>query len=259
VGRLSGWRVLVTRPADAAGALVAALAAAGAEALAVPMVETGPPTDRAALEAALARLSAYDWVVFTSAAGAEHAAASGPGLASFVGGGAGAGRLAAIGPGTAAALGRLGATRVWQPGRAGGAELAAELPLTAGARVLLVRSDLADPATANALRARGARVDDVAAYRTVPRRRPAPELAEQLRDGRIAAVTLASPSAARGLVESCGPAPATYAHTALASIGPTTTRAIEALGLSVAAEADRPGVEGLVEALIELRRRQDGD
>ncbi|HEY3111353.1 MAG TPA: uroporphyrinogen-III synthase, partial [Chloroflexota bacterium] len=70
-----------------------------------------------------------------------------------------------------------GAGSLWQPARAGGADLAAELPVVPGARLLLLRSDLADPATAEALRARGAQVDDVPAYRTVPRSAPAPELA----------------------------------------------------------------------------------
>src|SRR5437870_5010245 len=114
----------------------------------------------------------------------------------------------------------LGADQVWQPGQAGGADLAVEPPLPPGARVLLLRSDLADPATAEALRARGAQVDDIPAYRSVPRSAPAPELAARLRAGQVDAVTLASPSAAQGLVNSCGAEPATYARTAIVSIGP---------------------------------------
>jgi uroporphyrinogen-III synthase len=124
--------------------------------------------------------------------------------------------------------------------------------------VLLLRSDLADPATADALRARGAAVEDVAAYRTVPRGEPTPDLLARLRAGQIDAITLASPSAAQGLVNCCGAEPATYARTALVSIGPTTTRAVEALGLAVAAQAERPGIEGLVEALIKIRRDEHG-
>jgi len=250
---LTGWRVLVTRPHDAASSLAALLAARGAEPIVAPMVTTGPPADPARLTAALDGLAGYDRVVFTSAAGVEHAAAAGPGLADFLATVA-PGRLAAIGPGTAGALRRLGAGSLWQPARAGGADLAAELPIAPGARVLLLRSDLADPATAEALRARGAEVDDVSAYQTVPRDEPAPELSARLRAGQIEAVTLASPSAARGMVNCCGADPPTYAGTSLVSIGPTTTRAVEALGLAVAAEAERPGVEGLVAALIGIRR-----
>ena len=68
---LSGWRVLVTRPVDAAAALSDLLSAAGAEPIVAPMVATAPPADPAALAAALDRLASYDWVVFTSAAGSS--------------------------------------------------------------------------------------------------------------------------------------------------------------------------------------------
>jgi uroporphyrinogen-III synthase len=79
--------------------------------------------------------------------------------------------------------------------------MAAELPIVAGDRVLVVRGDLADDALAVSLRARGAEVDDVIAYRM----REAPESSrERLRtataDGPIAAAVFTSGSTVRGLV-----------------------------------------------------------
>jgi uroporphyrinogen-III synthase len=79
--------------------------------------------------------------------------------------------------------------------------LAAQLPVRPGDRVLVVRGDLADVELALALRARGAEVDDVVAYRT----REAPEesrepLRRAFANGPIDAVTFTSGSTVRGLV-----------------------------------------------------------
>jgi len=68
---LSGLTVLVTRAAEQARALVAALSARGARVVAIPTIEIAAPSDPAPLEAAVAATGSYDWLVFTSANGAE--------------------------------------------------------------------------------------------------------------------------------------------------------------------------------------------
>jgi uroporphyrinogen-III synthase len=89
----------------------------------------------------------------------------------------------------------------FQPSQSSGNALAVELPVDAGDRILVVRGDLADEELAVALRARGAEVDDVIAYRT----RQAPESSRELlrtatSDGPIAAVVFTSGSTVRGLI-----------------------------------------------------------
>jgi uroporphyrinogen-III synthase len=79
--------------------------------------------------------------------------------------------------------------------------MAAELPAGPGEEVLIVRGDLADEELALALRARGAEVDDVIAYRT----REAPEasrglLRRAVSEGPVAAAVFTSGSTVRGLV-----------------------------------------------------------
>src|SRR5206468_3176485 len=64
-------KVLVTRPADKAAALCDALTAAGLEPVCLPALETQPVEDASALDAALARLAAYRWIVFTSGTAAR--------------------------------------------------------------------------------------------------------------------------------------------------------------------------------------------
>src|SRR5207237_6577927 len=126
--------------------------------------------------------------------------------------------------------------------------LARELPVRPRERVLWLRSELADAALADELRARDAVVDDVVAYRVVPRAEPAPELRARLIAGEIDAVVLASPSAVQGFVNATrepdshrrggvrgvqvstgrkdSADPAIYSRTRIVSIGPTTSAAI---------------------------------
>jgi uroporphyrinogen III methyltransferase / synthase len=95
----------------------------------------------------------------------------------------------------------------------------------------------------DALRGRGAEVDDVALYETV---------AEPLGDAERAAleratyVTFTSSSTVRFLLES-GARPPEGAR--VVSIGPVTSATAQEHGLTVHVEAERHDVDGLVEAL----------
>ena len=63
---LFGKRVLVTRSRAQAGALTRLLEGQGADVIEVPTIRIEPPEDYGELDEALRRLSAFDWVVFTS-------------------------------------------------------------------------------------------------------------------------------------------------------------------------------------------------
>lgn len=242
-------RVLVTRPPEGAAALRTVLAAHGAEVVEFPTIEVAPPEDPSALDAALARLGEYAWLIVTSVNGVTY------GL-DRADRGRFRGRVAAVGPATAEAL----RARRWpidfMPAQSRAGALARNLPLTAEQRVLLLRSDIGDPEVARILIQRGARVDDVCAYRTVPRQDPAPEVAEQIAAGRIDAVLLASPSAAQGLVNSCGADPNLYRRTSIVAIGPATSERVRALGLPLAAEASAPTPAAMAEAAVGMKHRR---
>ena len=69
-GPLAGRRVLVTR--DRPGELGRLLAERGAAVIHVPLIETTDPDDGgAARDAALGNLADHDWLIVTSAVGAE--------------------------------------------------------------------------------------------------------------------------------------------------------------------------------------------
>src|SRR5205085_2025898 len=100
---LYGKRVLVTRPRHQAGEMARRLELLGAITYVLPAVEVRDPPDWSPVDDAIGRLSAFDWLVFTSANGVRHffrrLAERGRDLRAL-----GHLKLAAIGPATAAAL-----------------------------------------------------------------------------------------------------------------------------------------------------------
>src|SRR5690242_15967022 len=66
---LEGKRIVITRPEAQAGGVVAGLRALGAEPIVCPAIAIAPPADFGALDAAIARLGAYDRLIVTSANG----------------------------------------------------------------------------------------------------------------------------------------------------------------------------------------------
>jgi hydroxymethylbilane synthase len=255
VGELAGLRVLVTRPADRAEELMAALRSAGAEPIFCPLTRIEDPLDWAPLDRALAAAAdgAYDWVVVSSA----NAAARLGRRATAVGaeGWSKRARVAAVGPATARALVDAGVRIDLVPGlaQAEGIVDALREVGVAGARVLYPHGDLARDTIVRELTALGATVDAVVAYRTAPASDLPPAAREALRSGDIDVAMLAAPSSAGRLAEEFGGASLTAAPPVVC-VGPVTEAAARALGFSVAAVAWEPSVAALVAALTTWRR-----
>ncbi len=245
-GRLAGRGVAVTRAEGAAGALSRRLAAEGARPVSWSSIAIEPPADPGPLAAALARLASFDWIVLTSAN------AVGAVVARLAAPPAGV-RVAAVGVGTAAELTAAG-WRVDLTGSGPGAvELVAALRaagLGAGSRVLFPAGDRARPTLAGGLAAAGAAVERVEAYRTLSLAVDAARCAAQVERGEVEAVTFASPSAAEALARALGVSRfrQLLARLAVASIGPTTSAALTALGRTADAEASIATFDGLVAA-----------
>ena len=252
---LRGKRVLVTRARAASGTLCSRLEALGATVVELPALALEPPPDCAPLDAALRRLSGYDWIAFTSR-NAVRAVFDRLGTLGVPDPFPGHLRVAAVGPSTAAELEARGVVAHCVPGEATGASLAAAMAATGikEAHVLLPLGNLARPELRRGLEAAGAQVDEVVAYHTVRPRDANPSALETLRRGEIDLVALASPSAARNLVEILGADLSPLHRAKLACIGPTTAAAVAELGLKPAGVAAQHTIDGLVQVIVTLAR-----
>ncbi|TMD06080.1 MAG: uroporphyrinogen-III synthase [Chloroflexi bacterium] len=220
--------ILVTRPQAERDPVVGLLQERGYRVHAVPTVATVP------IKIGLPDLERYDWIVVTSATGvlALPSVPAGP-------------RWAAVGPGTAAELEARGVTPDVVPEQSNGLALADAIPDVTGKTVLLARADAAGSDLPQRLRERGAVVDEVAVYRTVIGPAGSAGLfASALGDPSLAAVIFASGSAVQGYLRLGG-----RRDIPAVTIGPRTTAAARAAGLSVLAEAAAQDPEALAAAV----------
>lgn len=249
---LAGRRIVITRRREQACELRQILRRRGATVLELPTIALAPPLDWKPLDAALARLRDYHWVVFTSANGVEsfftRLRQRGLSPGSLRGR-----KLAAIGPATARALRKHGLRADLIPDEFRAEGLLAAMPARnwSGKRVLIARAAAARELLPRELRRRGAQVDVVSVYRTVlpeASRERARVLFDQRR---LEAITFTSPSTVRNFFSLLGRRRARRAleGVAVATIGPVTSRTARALGLRVAVEARRYTVDGLVRAI----------
>ncbi len=156
---LAGLRILVTRPSGQAAGIIERLHALGAEVVHWPALIIEPLSPVGEDRRRLADWGDYDLALFVSANAVRHAR---PWL------GGRAPRLAAIGRRTAGALAEAGLSPalVAPPPYNSEALLALpELQSLAGRRLLLLRGEGGRRQLADTLRARGARLDEVACYR----------------------------------------------------------------------------------------------
>lgn len=245
-------RVLVTRPTAQAEVLCDRLRAIGMEPVAVPTVAILSPRSFDALDDSLRQLNLYQWVLFTSVNGVLSFFKRSTALDLTVMPSA-ATQWAAIGPATAAHLVEQGMSPVWVPSRFLSEAIAEELPGVAGCRILRIRADIASPALAERLRARGAAVDEVVAYRTVEAPAEAADLlGDAMRRG-VDAMVFTSASTVRGfarLLVMAGYVQRLH-QLELIAIGPVTAAAITAMGWQVHQIADEHNIDGIIRLLRE--------
>lgn len=250
---LAGQRVVVTRAVEQAAALTDLLRERGATVLEVPCLKFAAPRAREPLVEAIAGVSGYDWVIFTSANGVtrffEHFFKAFDDLRCL-----GGIRLAAVGPGTAARLRELHLHVDLTPdeylGRAIARALAAEGSLD-NLRILLLRAEVASPELPRLLEEAGAIVDDVACYCTVAETEDRTGAAARLREEGAEWLTFASGSAVTHFHErfDLRALRGRFPRLRIASIGPETTGVLTELEVKPDAEARPHTVAGLVDAI----------
>jgi len=243
---MPGRRVLVTRAAHQAGKLSKALRAAGLEPVEVPVLEIQPPLDRAPLDNALRQLHTYDWLIVTSANAVRALAANGlPDQISGL-------KVAAVGQATAAAARKAGLAVEVVPEIYVAENLVEALAAqVAGERILLARAEVARDVIPDALRAAGAIVDVVDAYRNVLPE-SAPALLRAALEKGIDAATFTSSSTVTHLADAARVAGIAFpfAGVKAISIGPITSATLRQHGWEPAAEASVSDIAGLIAALL---------
>ncbi len=252
---LFGWRVLVPRTKEQAGALSDRLRAYGAVPEEVPTIAVEPPRTPQQMERAIKGLvtGRYEWVAFTSRnavkAVRERFEEYGLDARAFAGI-----KVAAVGEQTAADLLAWGIKPDLVPsGEQSAAGLLEDWPPYDAVfdpidRVFLPRADIATENLVAGLVERGWEVDDVTAYRTVRAAPPAAPIREAIKSGGYDAVVFTSSSTVRNLV---GIAGKPHPSTVIACIGPATAKTAEEHGLRVDGLAPSPSVPDLAAALSE--------
>lgn len=250
---LFGWRILVPRTKEQAGALSEQLRHYGAVPIEVPTISVEPPRTPQQMERAVHGLVSgrYQWVAFTSAnavrAVKERFDRYGLDSRAFAGL-----KVAAVGEQTAALLRSFGIVPDLVPtGEQSSQGLLEVWPEYDAAfdpinRVFLPRADIATETLSAGLAELGWEVDDVTAYRTVRAAPPSAEIREAIKGGGFDAVLFTSSSTVRNLV---GIAGKPHASTVVACIGPQTAKTAEETGLRVDVLPETPSVVALAAAV----------
>ena len=250
---LAGRKVLITRARHQAQSLASALEEKGATVVAIPAIEIIPPDSYDALDAALWNAKKYQWLVVTSANGAEVLAERlavlklpVTTLDSL--------QVAAIGPATARALGEMGIHVDEVPKQAIAESLVESLrDQVGGKNVLLVRAKVARDVLPQELRNAGATMDVVDAYQTIVPVTSADDVrllfaaASRMPD----VVTFTSSSTVTNFFRLLHQAnvPSWPTAIAAASIGPITSQTLRHHGVEPAVEATEYTIPGVVDAL----------
>jgi uroporphyrinogen-III synthase len=253
VGGLQGRRIVVTRAREQAAELMQALEAHGAEAVLAPVIRILPLENLGSLRAALTGLSAYRWVVFTSQNTVhivfDRLVAWGLTPRVFA-----TTSVAAIGSATADALKQRGVVPALVPDEYVAEALADALVKQNGsltdARILIPSASDARDTLTTTLQHAGARPESLPVYRTVPAKTDLSALADDIKVGRIDAVTFTSSSTVRYFMDLVGRETAISGQFVAATIGPITGATARELGLRDVMEADPHTVPGLVESLV---------
>jgi uroporphyrinogen III methyltransferase/synthase len=250
---LYGWKVLVPRTKEQAGAMSDRLRGYGAVPVEVPTIAVEPPRTPTQMERAIKGLvtGRFEWIVFTSTnavrAVREKFEEFGLDARAFAGV-----KIACVGEATADAVRSFGIKPELVPsGEQSSEGLLADFPpfddiLDPINRVLLPRADIATETLAAGLRELGWEIDDVTAYRTVRAAPPAAEIRDAIKSGGFQAVCFTSSSTVRNLV---GIAGKPHARTVVACIGPQTAATAREFGLRVDVQPEDATVPALVDAL----------
>lgn len=250
---LFGVSVVITRARDRISTLAGRIRNLGGEVVELPVSQTElMDQDDPGVSQALDTFARGEFglVCFTSPAGVTSffGLLEGRGLDARAFSGT---EIAAIGPSTARSLAEHGLNADYLPEKfvaEGMLKTLEKVPME-GRQVLIARAEEGRELLPETLRQRGASVTVMPVYRTVP---DTPSEAAWKRAAAADFVTFTSASSVHNLVRTETIDPAAFAPRVV-TIGPVTSEAAREAGFTVAIEAERHDLDGLVEAIIRGR------
>ncbi len=245
---LKGKTILITRAASQSGSLRTKFEAAGARVIEVPTIEIKPVDDWTDVDAAVARLDEYQWLIFTSANAVDLFMARAQLLNRSV-----TMPIAVVGSATARRIRDWGLEAAIVPEEFRAEGLLDAMPADlSGTSILFPRAEVAREMLPVELRRRGAQVDVRVVYRTV---KPDPQsnaFQNIASSQHIDCIVFTSPSAIRNLAESVDqPITDVLESIPIAVIGPVTADAAKQLGLTVGIVPTESTIDSLVLAVQE--------
>ncbi|MEQ8853291.1 uroporphyrinogen-III C-methyltransferase [Gimesia sp.] len=248
---LFGLRIGITRAEEQSEPEIKRALELGAQPVLLPTIEIGPPADWEPVDAAIAGLDEYQWLVFTSANGVHYflnrlweTGYDARKLARL--------KIATIGPSTAEALQQFHLRADLIPDQYRAEALAAALkPLVQGQKILWAGANRGREVLQTELAEVSATVDKIVVYENHDVASWEIESLELLESGEIDWIGLSSPSIARNFSRLLTDNIRQHlgSRTRLVSISPVTTQAAKDVGLQIDAEAEEYLWDGIFAAI----------
>ena len=247
---LSGCTVMVTRASHQADGLVDLLAPLGAEVILQPAIEILETSSWGRFDAAIKRFDGFSRVVLVSANAARFffSRVNDTSVSEVTAADLARVEFAAIGSATAAIAADQGVRVALIPDRSDSGALAdlLERNPTAG-KTMVVRADRGSAVLGDRLKQAGCPFEQFPIYQSRDVTEVAPEVLDKMQNNMIGWTTVTSSAIGASLLNLFG---TDLQKTRLVSISPTTTQALESLGLKVDAEATDYNMSGLVDAIV---------
>jgi uroporphyrinogen-III synthase len=252
ISALKGKRIVITRAAAQSEALAVQLSAHGAIPSLLPLVAFAEPEDFAPLDKAIRQVEHFDWVIFTSGQAVRAVVGRSKQLDAALERRGSKLQIATVGPASAEAVRQAGLPVEYVSNIHNGVALTQELgERLHGRTVLLPRSDRANPDLPAALKAHGALLTEVVAYRTLQ-----PSDVDKLNLGRISAgeadaILFFSPSAVQHYAELASGEQLRKLHdrVVIIAVGPVTASALREAGVERMVVAADTTVASVIQVL----------
>ena len=256
---LLGRGVVVTRAREQASELLERLQELGACCYEFPTIEIQPLGDYSQVQQAIARLSSYHWLVFTSVNGVrffwlelDRACLDTRALGGI--------NVAAIGPATAQALEKRGVRPDFVPDKYV-AESVVQGLLHLGVRdkkVLIPRARVAREVLPEELKKAGAKVEILPVYQTALAQQSPDEILKPLHQGEIHYITFTSSSTVENFFSLVDPKEILACRKQglkLICIGPVTAGTLQGFGLNADITPEDYTIPGLMQAMVNDLKR----